>query len=151
MTNSNNSLNPQTAAPKAAVFTALVASLVGFADALYLTVSHYRQLVPPCSIGSCETVLTSRFATVAGMPISLGGVIGYVIVVFLLLLYIDNKNTKLLKWVAVLAAISFVVSVVLVSLQAFALGAFCLYCLLSAACDTVLFLATLPFWKIKYN
>ncbi len=147
MTSLNNSLNPQHMAPKWAVFTALAASVAGFADALYLTVSHYRQAIPPCSIGSCETVLTSRFATVAGIPISLAGLIGYLLVAFLLFLYIDKKNPRLLPWIAGLAAASFVVSAVLVSIQLFNLNAVCLYCMISAACDTVLFGASIPFWR----
>jgi len=149
MTSSNNSLSPRPPAPKWAVFTALSATLVGFADALYLTVSHYRQAIPPCSIGSCETVLTSRFATVAGVPVSLIGVIGYALVGFLLLLYIDRGNGRLLKWIAILAAISFVVSLVFVSLQLFVIKAICIYCMVSAVSDAVLFGATIPFWKSR--
>jgi uncharacterized membrane protein len=145
MTNSNNSSNLPPMAPKWSVFVALAAALAGFADALYLTVSHYRQAIPPCSIGGCETVLTSRFATIAGVPISLIGVIGYVTLTILLLLAIDKRSVRLLRWVRALATLSFAVSVVLVIVQVFTLHAICLYCMGSAITSTILFLSSLKF------
>ncbi len=147
MTNSNNSSNLPPAAPNWAVFTALAAAIAGFADALYLTVSHYRQAIPPCSIGGCETVLTSRFATLAGVPISLIGVIGYVVMTLLLLLAIEKRSGQLLRVVALLSALSFAVSMVLVAIQIFTLHAICLYCMGSAITSTILFLASRKFPK----
>ena len=131
------------------IYGALLATFVGFADALYLTVSHYRQIIPPCSIGSCEQVLTSRFATVLGLPVSLAGVVGYALIGLLILLYIDRARGRLLKWIGILALVSFCVSVVFVLIQLFVLNAICVYCMLSALCDTILFILTIPFWKMS--
>ncbi|OGN33906.1 MAG: hypothetical protein A3I39_01435 [Candidatus Yanofskybacteria bacterium RIFCSPLOWO2_02_FULL_47_9b] len=141
-------MSPRPPVRKVWVFGALVAAGIGFADALYLAVNHYRQVIPPCTVGSCESVLTSRFAIIAGVPISLVGVAAYALIVFLLLLYIDRSNVKVLKWVAGLAAISFAVSVALVFLQLFVIRAICIYCMVSALSDTFLFVMTIPFWKI---
>ena len=59
----------------------LVASLlalVGLADSVYLTISHYTKEPVPCSIvEGCETVLTSSYAEVAGVPIAAFGAAAY--------------------------------------------------------------------------
>jgi len=148
MNSSNNLLTPRLPS-KWVVFTALAAVLVGFADSLYLTVSHYQQVIPPCTIAGCETVLTSRFSTMYGLPISLIGLVGYAVIGFLLLWYLDKKDVRVLPWIAGLAALSLAVSVVLVYLQLFVLNAVCIYCVVSAATATVLFAAAIPFWKYK--
>ena len=52
----------------AVVFLFIVA-LIGFADASYLTVEHYRNVIPPCTTSGCETVLTSSYSTILhGFP-----------------------------------------------------------------------------------
>ncbi len=152
MTNSNSSLSKPSNSPRTwVVFGALISAVVGFGDALYLTLTHYQQVIPPCSFGSCEAVLTSRFATLGGVPISLVGLAGYALIAFLLLLYIDRRWAKVLRVVAILALASFVVSIVLVALQLFVLKAICLYCMVSAICDIALFLFTIPFWKSRHE
>ncbi len=56
---------------KKSIVTLFLITAVGFVDAMYLTVEHYVNAIPPCSIGSCETVLTSQYASVLGLPVSL--------------------------------------------------------------------------------
>ena len=152
MNNSNNLLSQPNSRPSQwAIYGALIASLVGFADALYLTINHYRQAIPPCAIGSCETVLISRFATWQGIPMSLLGVVVYFIVGFLILLYLEGHQVKFLKLAAGLAAASFVVSLILVLLQLFVLDAVCLYCMVSAIASVLMFVCTTAFWKLFKN
>ncbi len=46
----------------------------GVAVAAYLTWEHIAGAIPPCGpVRGCETVLTSPYATVAGIPVALGG------------------------------------------------------------------------------
>jgi uncharacterized membrane protein len=46
----------------------------GVLIALYLTWEHVAGGVPPCGpLRGCETVLTSQYAEVAGIPVALGG------------------------------------------------------------------------------
>jgi uncharacterized membrane protein len=53
---------------------ALVAALAA-AVATYLTWQHVAGTIPPCGpVRGCETVLTSPYAEVAGIPVALGGV-----------------------------------------------------------------------------
>ncbi|KKQ40921.1 MAG: Vitamin K epoxide reductase, partial [Candidatus Levybacteria bacterium GW2011_GWB1_37_8] len=65
----------------------LLLSLAGFFDSAYLTILHYKNVIPPCAIAKgCETVLTSRFSVFFGIPIALIGSLFFLALIFLLLL-----------------------------------------------------------------
>src|SRR5581483_587523 len=70
-------------------------TLLGFLDAAYLTIQHYQHVIPPCTTGGCETVLTSSFATIAGTPIALIGAGFYVFIAILTGLYLQTKNKQI--------------------------------------------------------
>jgi uncharacterized membrane protein len=53
------------------------AAVVGGAIAAYLTVVHYAHLSPICSTGGCETVQRSSYATFAGIPVAVLGLVAY--------------------------------------------------------------------------
>lgn len=121
-----------------AVFVLIVA-LVGFADAAYLTIEHYRNVIPPCSVtGGCEQVLTSSYATVAGAPVSLVGSVYYFLVLAGSFAYLESRKTAFLKWALILAVAGFLVSLWFVYLQAFVIHSYCAYCLGSAVTSTIL-------------
>src|SRR3989344_2796051 len=74
----------------------LLLSLAGFFDSAYLTILHYKNVIPPCAIAKgCETVLTSRFSVFFGIPIALIGSLFFLALIFLLLLGF-SKYFKLL-------------------------------------------------------
>jgi uncharacterized membrane protein len=52
-------------------------SVVGLAIAAYLTVIHYANTAPICSTGGCEKVQHSSYATLAGVPVALLGLVAY--------------------------------------------------------------------------
>jgi len=105
----------------------LVLSLAGFFNSSYLTILHYKNIIPPCTLArGCETVLTSQFSVIFGVPIALFGSLFFLTLIILLLLGKSNYF-KLL----ILAGV--VVSIILFCIQAFILHAFCQYCLLSEA------------------
>jgi uncharacterized membrane protein len=57
------------------LWTARILALLGFLDATYLTVTQYAGQSVACGPGgSCEVVLTSRYAALFGVPISAFGV-----------------------------------------------------------------------------
>src|SRR6476469_1988821 len=59
-------------------YLAVVLSLVGLADSIYLTIHHYTAEPVPCSItGGCEMVLTSPYAEVSGIPLAAFGAAAY--------------------------------------------------------------------------
>ena len=105
----------------------LVLSLAGFFNSSYLTILHYKNIIPPCTLArGCETVLTSQFSVIFGVPIALFGSLFFLTLIILLLLGKSNYF-KLL----ILAGV--VVSIILFCIQAFILHAFCQYCLISEA------------------
>src|SRR5579872_6247498 len=57
-----------------------ILGFLGFLDATYLTILHYKNTIPPCTLHGCEVVLSSVFATIGGVPIALIGA-GYYLVV----------------------------------------------------------------------
>lgn len=133
--------------------TFIFVSLVGFADAAYLTAKHYAGAIPPCSLtNGCETVLTSPYATLGNIPISLIGALYYFLLFIAGIIYIDTKNEHILKSAAYFTAIGFFTSAILVILQVFVIKALCLYCLASAATSTILFiLGVILLKKLREN
>lgn len=128
--------NRQVSIGKALVFT--VVSLIGFADATYLTVKHFLHQIPPCTIQGCETVLTSSYSVVLGMPVSLLGAIFYAAVAVLSIVYIDTKKPQSLNALLFITHLGLIASLWFVFLQAFVIHAWCQYCLASAATSAIL-------------
>ena len=117
------------------VYAAIVAFL-GFLDTTYLTILHFKNVAPPCTIAGCEVVLTSKYSVIYGVPLALLGSLFYLSVIIICLLILTNYKEKFLQAFYLLAGIGLVVSLVLIGIQAFDLKAFCQYCLLSAATST---------------
>ena len=113
-------------------------SLIGLADSIYLTVEHLSGRSVRCTIVSgCSEVLSSPYATVRGVPLALLGAIAYFTVFSLATLaaFGYRWTGKLLTLVVV---IMFAMTLWLLYLQAFVIGHFCQFCLLSALVTTVL-------------
>ena len=128
-------------------------SFIGFIDAAFLAIEHYRGEIPPCSISflnGCETVTTSQYAVVLGVPIALVGAVYYLIVIVLLIAYWDLRKTILLKLALLLTGLGFLASLYLIYLQIFVLKALCQYCLISAGSSTLLFIILLALGLIFY-
>lgn len=121
----------------------LVAALVaiaGMIDAIYLTVKHYTGEKVPCSVtGGCETVLSSEYSEIGGIPLALFGVLAY-FTVFSLATLAAFGDDRMWKILSVVVALMTVFSLWLLYLQAFVIGAFCQFCLLSAGTTLTLFL-----------
>ena len=133
------------------VVAVLIVAVLGFADAAYLTIEHYRGVVPPCTVVSgCETVLTSAYSIVAGVPVSLLGTLYYLVIAVGVFAYIDTKKTNILKWTLSLTIFGLLMSLWFIFVQGFILEAWCLYCLGSAASSIALFiLASVVFKKFQ--
>ena len=68
-------------------FIALVLSLIGITDSVYLTVHHYTAEPVPCSIvAGCEQVLTSSYAEISGIPLAAFGAAAYFVAFSLIVL-----------------------------------------------------------------
>ena len=140
MTEIENDLNDEQAASSKWPFVGAVFALIGIADSVYLTVHHYTAVPVPCSLtGGCETVLTSAYAEVAGIPIAAFGALAYFIA-FSLAILAAFGNRAMWGLFGIQATIMAAVSLYLIYVQAFVLNAFCQFCLVSAATSLSLFL-----------
>lgn len=122
------------------LWIALIVAAVGIADAVFLTVEHFRGVVPPCTVvHGCGTVLTSAYATIAGVPISLLGVGYYGFLFVFILLVIKRPAAQMIRWLRRVSWIGLLTSAWLMYVQFGVLKAICLYCLVSAATSLMLF------------
>lgn len=125
-----------------------ILGFAGFLDATYLTIIHFKNAIPPCTIAhGCEAVLTSQYATIFGIPIALIGALYYLTVLGLLVIWIKTKATRWLTLLVSITGIGLLIGIVLVYLQAFVLHAFCQYCLLSELIDFLLFDCAWWLWR----
>lgn len=132
-------LNPTVAKP--AIFVAVVASLIGLADSAYLTAKHYTDKNVPCNlITGCETVLKSSYAEFYGIPTAAFGAIAYFFA-FSLVVLVFYGNSKLWNIFGILSIVMVLFTAWLIYLQAFVIGAFCQFCLISAATSFTLLLS----------
>jgi uncharacterized membrane protein len=119
-------------------------ALAGAAIAGYLTYVHYQPAALICTAsGGCETVQKSDYATLLGVPVALLGLCAYVAV--LALVAWDSELARVAAATIALSAVGF--AVYLVSLQAFVIDAWCVWCL---ANDLVIvpLLAILTVWRV---
>ena len=115
-------------------------ALVGFADAAYLTATHYAGSSVFCGAsGGCETVLSSEFATLGPVPIALIGAAYYALASLVAWTPAASWSRTTAGTLAALTGLAFAVSAVLFAIQAFELRAWCRFCLVSAAITTLLF------------
>ena len=112
---------------------AALLSLVGLADAIYLTVQHLTGESLRCTIISgCSEVLGSPYSHIGSVPLAAIGAVAYFVVFSLATLGAFGYTLveRVLKFVV---AIMFFTTLWLLYLQAFVIKHFCQYCLLSAA------------------
>lgn len=116
--------------------TAAIAALaiVGVAIAGYLTYVHYADIEPACTTGGCAQVQASEYADLAGVPVALIGLVGYVGILVSLLIpgEIGRSTTTLL------ALIGFGYSLYLTYLELDVIDAICHWCVGSAVVMTVI-------------
>jgi uncharacterized membrane protein len=134
-------------------------ALVGVLDTFYLTLVEFGVFnevagCPTTGPINCQAVLTSSYAKLFGVPISLFGLLAYAGIAILalapqLLKSPEQKefrsNTNNWTWLLMFAGATAMVvfSGYMVYLMSFKIRAFCIYCLLSVLCSVSLFLLTL--------
>lgn len=110
-------------------------ALLGVALAGYLTYIHYADLKPFClSSGGCEKVQTSDQSKLAGVPVALLGLIGYVLILGSLL--VRGETGPMLG--ALLALVGLGFSLYLTYAEVFQIKAICQWCVASAVLMAIL-------------
>jgi uncharacterized membrane protein len=133
--------------PTALYVVAALVSLIGLADAIYLTTEHLSGRSVRCTIVSgCSEVLSSKYATVAGFPLAALGAIAYFVVFSLATLAAFGYKTSG-KLLTVIVAAMFLTTLWLLYLQAFVIHHFCQFCLLSALVTTILTVLVVIIWR----
>jgi vitamin-K-epoxide reductase (warfarin-sensitive) len=108
-------------------FVLVSLAIVGFVASGLALREHYRTDLSPCSINErwdCGIVNHSPFATLAGIPVAVIGMAGYVFLAALAL-----KRAYALFLAAALVGLSF--SLYLAHVEAHILGVWCIYCVAS--------------------
>lgn len=120
-----------------------VLAFFGLLDAGYLTVLHYKNIIPPCTLAGCEKVLNSTYSMLGPVPVALLGVIFYLtVIVICLLILIEGKN-ELLRVFYFMTAVGFLASLVLFFIQFYLIHSFCQYCILSEVISVGIFVLSL--------
>jgi uncharacterized membrane protein len=110
-----------------------IVSVVGLADATYLTVQALTGETLSCG-GSpdCFRVLGSSYAKVGGIPVAMLGALAY-FSAFTFATFAAFGYARAPKFLALMVGMMFLATLWLLYVQAFLLHAYCRYCLLSAA------------------
>jgi len=118
-------------------------TLLGTGVATYLTIAHYSGTTTICPLhGGCETVQHSTYSELAGVPVALIGLIGYILILGVLLMAV-GETTRLILVVLTLGGWGF--SAYLTYRELFSIHAICPWCVSSAIIMT--FLACLAVWR----
>lgn len=125
-------------------FIILVIAFIGFLDASYLTANHWTHTAPPCFITTgCETVTTSSYSMIFGVPVALLGVFYYLTATVLTVAYLDKRNVLFKKIFLVASMVAFAFTLWFIYVQLAILNAVCIYCMVSATTSTVLLILAL--------
>jgi uncharacterized membrane protein len=100
-------------------------ALVGAGIAGYLTYARYAHASIACTTGGCETVQSSDYAEILGLPVAVLGLVGYLAIFATTL--VPGELARLAGAALALGGLAF--SLYLVLVQAFAIEAFCQWCL----------------------
>jgi uncharacterized membrane protein len=102
-------------------------ALAGAGIAAYLTYARYTDATIACATGGCETVQSSEYAEILGLPVAVLGLAGD-LAIFATALF-AGETARLAGAALALGGLAF--SLYLVLVQAFAVEAFCQWCLAS--------------------
>jgi uncharacterized membrane protein len=127
----------------------LIFSFLGFVDASYLTVLHYKNIIPPCTIThGCEKVLSSSYAVIFGIALSAYGMAYFVVSIFAnLLLFKYQKNVWLRRLYTLFNYSGLIAAFIFLWLQFIVIKSLCQYCLLTELILFILFYLSLLFLR----
>jgi uncharacterized membrane protein len=123
-------------------------ALIGVLISIYMSAYHFGWLGSlVCGTGGCETVQNSPWATFAGVPVPVIGLVGYGLLLMLSVMGIqerfeDDRRIPLLLTTG--AAIGLAFSAYLTYLEASVIHAWCRWCIVSAILATLIFVFTVP-------
>ncbi|MBI3634112.1 MAG: vitamin K epoxide reductase family protein [Candidatus Yonathbacteria bacterium] len=125
-------------------------AFVGFADSTFLLAKRMSGGPIPCVLGftGCDEVSKSPYSALFGIPLSVYGMIFYLAIGAFGILYLDTKRYIFARLLLLATTLGFLMSLYFIYVQKFLIGAFCIYCILSAIISTVLFGFGITIYKI---
>ena len=125
--------------------TGLVLTVLGIGIAGYLVYVHYADIDPVCNIAhGCHKVQTSSYAKLAGIPVALLGLLGYITLLGALLAPRQGEAARMAA--AFTALVGFGFSAYLTYRELFTIDAICQWCVGSAILMTGL--AVVCTWRL---
>jgi uncharacterized membrane protein len=125
----------------------IILALICFGISLYLSITHYLNYAVPCSIThGCETVLTSKYSVLFGLPVAVWGVAYFTSVIIAGLL--ANRYALWGKVLTVILSLGALTSLSLLTLQFFVIKNICIYCFTTDSLSIILLLLDL---NIEYK
>jgi uncharacterized membrane protein len=124
--------------------TMIALTTIGLGVASYLTYVHYSGVAPICSskVNTCNQVQKSRYSELAGVPVALIGLIGYILILGSLLAR-EGERARFVTTGLTLGGFGF--SAYLTYRELFTLHKICEWCVSSAVIVTVLMV--LSIWR----
>ena len=126
--------------------TVAVLALIGAFVAAYLTLFKLGVIGElTCTVGSCTTVQSSKWARLFGYPVAAWG-LGFYVTVFVVALiglqerFLDSRPVSL--FLVASSAIGTLFSMWLTYLEGFVIRAWCQWCVVSAVIVTLIFIAS---------
>src|SRR5689334_4325814 len=133
--------------------TAALLSLLGLLDAAYLALERISGGPIVCPIGGgCETVQSSAYALLFGIPVAFVGVAGYAALLVVALVSLQTGHVggiSLNALLLALASIALLAGIYFMYLQLAVIGAICFWCAVAALLDLLIWLAALVNWWFK--
>ena len=119
---------------RAARFGAVI-SVIGTAIATYLLAIRYAGIPAICGpalgpFGGCAKVEASVYSSIGPIPVALVGVVGSLVLLVASVHYLRTRSTVSLNIWVLASIVGAAIELVLIAIQAFAIGAWCGWCLL---------------------
>lgn len=122
-------------------FTILLLAVIGLADSIYLSISHYRVYMDMgyksfCALSkalNCDTVSQSAYSVFLNLPLPIWGIIGYSFLIVCLLGAGNKSAGKIRLWAVIFwIALGFSgYSVVLALISSYLIGSYCIMCIVA--------------------
>jgi uncharacterized membrane protein len=132
-----------------------VLALIGLFDAAYLALERIIGGTIVCPVGGgCETVQSSAYAILFGVPVAYIGVAGYaaLLIAALLALNLDRIAGVALDAVLLaLGSVALLAGIYFTYLQIAVIGAICFWCAVAALLDLAIWIAAFVNWRMAHS
>ena len=124
---------------------ALVAAVAGVGVSIYLTIEHYSSSLtlacPETSTINCLKVTTSKWATIAGVPVAVLGLAYFVVMTGLLAIRSQHRRLETVRLAS--ASAGLVMVFYLLFIELYKVDAICLWCTAVHLLTAIMFVAVL--------